>query len=201
MALKPLSDEAELLAMIAAGDQRAFTKMFNHYQRDLYLFSKSVTKSEEAAVEVVQDVFLKIWSARTELSSIDNFPAFLNRIVRNHSLNVLRKIGRENRLRYPLKADQTGLENVLPDQTTHQELDYNDAVRLLNTVLAELPTQQRLVYQLCHVEGLKYEEAALKLGISVETVRVHMKRAIRKIRIQFANHAILYPLLIIALAR
>lgn len=201
MATKPLDNEAALLAKIAEGDQRAFTIIFNHYQRDLYLFSKSLTKSEEAALEVVQDVFLKVWSNRMQLGEIANFAAYLNRIVRNHSLNVLRKIAREAKSLSSLKSDQEEVSNAVADLATHQQLDYNDAMRLLDIALGDLPAQQRQVYQLCHVEGLKYEEAAQALGISIETVRVHMKRALQKIRLHFRNHAMLYPMLIIALAK
>lgn len=199
MALKPLGNEVELLAKIAIGDQRAFTIIFNHYQRDLYLFSKSLTKSEEAALEVVQDVFLKIWSVRTELLTIDNFAAYINRVVRNHSLNVLRKITRENKSVAHPERDHDEISDIIVDQATQQQLDYNDTIRFLDQALSDLPAQQRQVYDLCHIQGMKYEEVAQMLGISIETVRVHMKRAIRKIRLHFVRYVILYPLLLFTL--
>ncbi len=201
MASRPLYNEQELLAEIAKGDQRAFTTLFNHYQRDLFLFSKSLVKSDDAAIEAVQDVFLKIWTRRAELLTIENFAAYLNRIVRNHSLNLLRKMSRELTTGSWRKVEAEEDHFPLVDQATHQQLDYNDAIRVLEMALAELPAQQRKVYELCHKQGLRYEEAAKVLGISIETVRVHMKRALQRIRWHFRKHAILYPLLIIALSR
>lgn len=91
MAVNHLVNEVEILALIAEGDQSAFTILFNHYQRFVFSFGKKITHSEESAGEVVQDIFLKIWLARESLPEVKNFGAYLNRLVRNHSLNVVRR--------------------------------------------------------------------------------------------------------------
>lgn len=199
MPLKPLSNESELLAKIAGGDQRAFTVLFNHYHHDLFVFSKKLSKSEELALEIVQDVFLKIWSVRDKLTELDNFSRYLNTVIRNHSLNVIKRIAVREKpmLNSSINSDEfvdtTGID------FTQQKLDYNDCFQILNEALDTLAPQQRKVYELCHIEGLKYEEAAQKMDISIETVRAHMKKALYKIREHFGKNAILYPLLILAL--
>ncbi|POY37912.1 RNA polymerase subunit sigma-70 [Solitalea longa] len=201
MTLKPLSNEKELLAKIAEGDQRAFTLLFNHYHKNLFLFSIRLTKSEDVALEIVQDVFLKIWSVREKLVEVDSFGGYLSRIVRNHALNTLRQIARQAKSLAVVPIDSEDFEDPTACNLTDQQLDYNQALFVLKGALESLAPQQKLVYQLCHIEGLKYEEAAQALNISPETVRAHMKKALSKIREHFRKNAILYPLLIVALSK
>lgn len=199
MPLNPLSNERELLAKIAGGDQRAFTVLFNHYHHDLFVFSKKLSKSEEVALEIVQDVFLKIWSVREKLTELDNFGGYLMRVVRNHALNVIRQIARREKPILNSSIDAGDFVDTIGFDVTQQKLDYNDSLQILNEALDTLAPQQRQVYQLCHIEGLKYEEAAQQMGISIETVRAHMKKALYKIREHFGKNAVLYPMLILAL--
>lgn len=70
MPIVALHHEQELLSKIANGDQHVFTTVFNHYRRNLHLFTKSLTKSEEDALEVERDLFLKIWANRCNLTAI-----------------------------------------------------------------------------------------------------------------------------------
>lgn len=189
-----LNNESELLKRIAFGDRRAFTEIFDFYQRYVYEYGRKLTKSDDQAGEIVQDVFLKIWLNREGLASIDNFGAYLNTIVKNHSLNVLRKIAndfkRAKELLFLVK------ESV---ESTNEQLDYNESKRLLNQAIADLPAQQRTAYILCHVEGLKYEQAAEKMNISSRTVQAHMGQALKHIREHFKKHTLAYPILFAAL--
>lgn len=196
MAVSPLHQESELLAMVADGDQHAFTRLFNHYQKDVFVLSKRLTHSEDQALEVVQDIFIKIWLGREKLRQVDNFGGYLNRVVRNHSFDVLKQLARESASQLSFQQHATEIED-----STIRELDYKDALNLLNEALEGLAPQQKLVYKLCHQEGMKYEEAAQQLNISTETVRAHMKQALKKIREHFRKHSVLYPMLVLALCR
>jgi RNA polymerase sigma-70 factor (family 1) len=194
MIIKSLFDESELIRRIAEGDQHAFTIIFKHYQRFVFSFSKKITASDESATEVVQDIFLKIWLNRENLAKITNFGAYLNRLVRNHSLNVVRKQLQENKY-----AIEIGSAFSEADESTILQLDYNDTHNLLNQAIAELSPQQRMVYQLCHQQGLKYQEAAIQMNISPQTVNAYMKDALKKIRFHFKKYTHIYPFLILIL--
>jgi RNA polymerase sigma-70 factor (family 1) len=194
MTVKSLFDESELIRRIAEGDQRAFTIIFKHYQRFVFSFSKKITSSDESAGEVVQDIFLKIWLNRENLAEVNNFGAYLNRLVRNHSLNVVRRQLQENKY-----ATELGITFSEADESTMLQLDYNEINNLLNQAIAELSPQQRMVYQLCHQQGLKYQEAAIQMNISPQTVNAYMKDALKKIRVHFKKHTHIYPFLILIL--
>lgn len=194
MAPQTLADEHELLAKIAEGDQYAFTVVFNHYKRYVYVSGRRLMHSDELAEEVVQDIFLKIWLVREQLSAVQNFGAYLNRLVRNHSFNVLRQLAQEAKSVVKLASP---LADV--DYSTIESLDHREAARILNEALGHLSPQQRLAYDLCHVSGMKYQDAAAQMNISTETVRTHMKEALKKIRNHFRSNGSVYSLLIVTL--
>jgi RNA polymerase sigma-70 factor (ECF subfamily) len=191
---RQLKNEEELLARIGMGDQRAFTEIFDFYQRYVYDYGRKLTKSEDQASEIVQDVFLKIWLNREKLNEVENFGAYLNRVVKNHSLNVIRKLAQDARSATHLK------NNILESESsTDKILDYNESNRILTQAIENLSPQQRTAYTLCHKEGLKYEEAAKRMNISSRTVQAHMGQALKYIREHFNKHALAYPALFAAL--
>lgn len=194
MAVQPLPNESGILAQIAAGDKRAFTQLFKHYNRLVYSFSKRITESDDIALEVVQDIFIKLWLNRENLATVNNFAAYLNRVVRNHSLNVVRQQLQHARMAAQISSVYTDWDN-----STAMQIDLNEAKRILNQAIDGLSPQQRMVYELCHQQGLKYAEAAERMNISPQTVNSYMKDALKKIRLHFRKHAMLYPLLVLAL--
>ncbi len=187
---RQLKNEEELLVRIARGDQRAFTEIFDFYQRYVYDYGRNLTKSEDQASEIVQDVFLKIWLNREKFNEVKNFGAYLNRVVRNHSINVIRKLAQDAR-----SATQLKINTQESDNSTDKILDYNESNRILTQAIENLSPQQRTAYTLCHIEGLKYEEVAKKMNISSRTVQAHMHQALKHIREHFNKHALTYPTL------
>jgi RNA polymerase sigma-70 factor (family 1) len=183
MAVKPLYDETELLAKIAAGDRRAFGLLFEQYHALVFTIAYKLTRSRGNAKAVVQDVFLKIWNKRGTLQDIENFGAYLNRSARNQSIDALRVIAREALRNVGLQEKQ--LQEG--DSRTEQDLEFREAGRMVGLALETLSPQQRKVYQLCREQGLKYEEAASRLGLSPGTVHSHMKQALKHIRAYLKN--------------
>lgn len=191
MAIKPLHNESELLAKIAMGDETAFSDIFDYYQKYVFSFGRKLMRSEEIAEEMIQDVFIKIWQNREKLSEVDNFGGYLNVLVRNHSFNLLRQLANQQK-----NGDEILLSFSDEDNNTQQTIDYRETVRILEEVLANLPEQQKKVYSLCHLDGLKYEEAAQKMNISVATVHYHMKLALKNIRHHLAKEGLSYQILL-----
>lgn len=191
MALNPLDHEYAILEKIASGDHHAFCVLFDHYHRYIYAFGRKLTRSDDQAQEIVQDIFLKIWTGREKLTGIDHFEAYLTRLVRNQAYTVLRKHMLLNRLSNEIMETQSPEFNDL-----NTEIDYRETVVLLNDAIQQLTEQQRRVYELCHQQGLKYDDAAKELNISADTVHYHMKLALRTIREHFKKNAFIYPLLI-----
>lgn len=167
---------------VAASDPLAFRELFELYAGKVHTFAFKLTHAEITAEEIVQEVFIKVWMHRQELSAIEYFPSYLYTITRNHAFNVLKRLAREATAKHRLEREL---------QKTHEETEeaviYQDYQRLLDTVIDRLPPKQRQVYSLCHQQGLKYEEAAHRLNISRLTVKTHMQQALRTIKTHFSS--------------
>lgn len=177
-------NETDLLVQVANGNENAFRRIFDYYWNHIYSVAFAFIKSPVLAEEIVQDVFLKVWQKRDQLPSVDNFPAYLFIMARNHIYNSLRKKSTEQ----PFVDYMTQLfqeSSALPDQ----ELLLKETNRLINQALQQLPVQQRAVYELKRHEGLDQATIAEKLNISRLTVKSHMNKALHFIRHYLQTHA------------
>lgn len=189
--MQPVTNEKELLLKIAEGDESAFKDLFHSWRDKLYFFVLRITHSSEMAEDLLQDVFMKIWTNRATLSSIQHFDAYIYQMSRNQAISGMRRMAQETMILAELKKPQT--EAVTDDTIVHRELNNK-----FQAILRKLPTQQRLVYTLTHLQGLKHEEVAQQLKISSSTVKNHMTRALCTIRQELLQHLemiIIYMLL------
>lgn len=192
MATKPLDNEAELLAKIASGDQHAFRIIFEKYHNKVYTYASRILTEDMLAEEVVQETMLKIWTLGQKLTGIDNLDAYLKATARNKSIDMLRRIEQQHQIETEQSADWTEQSNE-----TEEQILLNDTRRVLTQAISQLPDQQRRVYELCHLQGMKYEEAATELQLSVETVKFYMKLALRFLRSYLSTHTDVAVFLII----
>lgn len=183
MVLKPFYSDTELLKKIAVGDEHAFTLFYYRYNKTIYLFAYRIVDSEALAEELMQEIMLKIWTLGDELLKIDHIGNYLRVMCRNRCYNQLRQLRREAGKNKMAAADWDEESNE-----TEERILLNDAKSLLEEAIAKLPPQQREVYNLCHIQGLKYEEVAAKLNISVFTVQSYMKIALRSVRNSMRNY-------------
>jgi RNA polymerase sigma-70 factor (family 1) len=178
----------ELIIRVVQGDEIAFGQLFREYKNKLYSFIFHLSGSATIAEDVLQDVFLKIWRDRDQLTGIDNFNAYLYRMAQNTAINVLRRQSREALL-------LNEVQRLAPEGVQGDEL--LEVQTALHQAINNLPPQQRKVYQLGQEQGLTYEQIAGSLGISTSTVRNHMVQALKAIREFIAFH---FPSLLIYLA-
>jgi RNA polymerase sigma-70 factor (family 1) len=172
-----------VLRQVADGSEKAFTLLFKRYSGKVYSFALRLTRSEELAEEVVQEVFMKVWLNRETLTSVENFRAYLNRINKNHCLNIIRRLAQESRISLEISNQNTEYSHE-----TEEGIVYRDTKELVEQAILTLTPQQQKVYRPCHIDGLKYEEATAELNISPGTVHTHMKLALKAIR-QHLDHA------------
>jgi len=192
MAVLPLFEEKHLLDKVAKGDRRAFSVLFEQHQNLVFNIAYKLTRSRLLAKEIVQDVFLKIWNKQADLSEIKNFGAYVNTIARNQTIDALRVLAREA-LR-TVEIEDSLLKR--PDYQTEEEIQFRDTSRLIASAVQKLSPQQRKVYQLCHEQGLKYEEAAREMGVSPGTIHSHMKQALKNIRVYLEQADLLLLILL-----
>lgn len=177
MQIQKLNNEKLLLELIAQGDEPAFRVLFDHYRDKIFTVALKLTKSEISAQEIVQDVFLKIWTGRSKLGTIANFDAYLFIITRNLAFKILKSIARSHtNIEFTELSEKCGSQNA-SDLLFDKEYD-----QLLKTAIERLPNQQKKIYKLIKGEGLKREEVAQQLELRPETVKFYLAQAMKNIR-------------------
>lgn len=176
-------DENILLPLIAEGDETAFTILFNHWHQRLGDYVFRLTGSMSLAEEIVQDVFVTIWSKRELLVKVNNAGSYIFRLSRNKTLNSLRQTARE-RVR---NAEWIKLSAV-----TDNEPNLEQFFSLIDEAVEKLPPQQQRAWILSRRDGLIYEEVAHQMQLSRETVKRHIHLSIRFITNYVKQHAELH---------
>jgi RNA polymerase sigma-70 factor (family 1) len=170
----------ELLRLVSDGDQQSFEVLFRRHWGSVFETSRRILRSEHLAEEAVQEVFLRMWRKRERLSDIRCFDSYLFTSVRNHVLNVLRKSGaRIERLDMQVEGvpdNGMGLEH---------QLQQKDLLSLIDEAVNGLPRQQRIAFRLAHQSGLGVNDIGMAMGISRNSVRTHLARALQSLRSQF----------------
>jgi RNA polymerase sigma-70 factor (ECF subfamily) len=186
------ADEKLLLEQVAAGNEKAFAILIGRYWNNIYAQALTYVSSTHHAQDIVQDVFLRIWEKRTQLQHIDRFDAFLFIVARNLIISELRKkIAAPLPKEWPEEAREL---TALPDQ----QLALKQLQNNLANAIAQLPPQQKTAYLLSRDEGLSFEKIAQRMGISRETVKKHIGKALNSIRTFISLHADTLPFLTVA---
>lgn len=181
MAAAPEPPAVSLVSRLRAGDREAFEEVFRAYYGRLADYARGLVGSQDAAEDVVQEVFVTLWVTRDRVTTPDNLAAYLYRSVRNRGLNYLR----HSRLVADFQARQT---REAPVGTAPADWDVEQAEigQALAQAVAALSPRCREVFQLSRDRGLTYPEIARTLGISVKTVETLMGRALKSVRARLA---------------
>ena len=159
------------------GDEKAFTSLYYKYHRKIYYSALKMTKSEDLAFDVTQEVFLKVWDMRATLNPEKNFASFISVICRNLIFDMFKKATTEEKLKKEL------LQFAEISETGEEEEDFYETYKiLLDKAIAMLPPQRRIVFEFCKLQEKTYEEVAHKMNISRSTVQDHIVKANKFIR-------------------
>lgn len=175
--------DEQLLALLAQGDQAAFTIVYNRYRDKLYSFAYDLSRSEEKARDIVHDVFARLWENRAALSGREIVGSYLYQMTRNRQIDQLRRFAKETLILAELTRDKSAGPPG-PDDL----LDYREMQATLQVMIERLPARQREVYRLHRDQGLSYAEIAAQLGLSASTVENHFTRALQTLRTLLHRH-------------
>ncbi|HEX9563312.1 MAG TPA: RNA polymerase sigma-70 factor [Gemmatimonadaceae bacterium] len=171
--------DAELVRRIRAGDERALGAVFRSHYAGMASFVQRFVRSPDVAEELVQDVFLKLWTKREHLAEIETLRTYLFRAARNTALNHLRRVKLERRWQ-----DEQGMVDDPPAAFAADEDASEQEVALaVQQAINRLPPRCREIFLLSRDGGLTYAEIALSLEISVKTVETQMGRALKSLRV------------------
>ncbi len=171
---------AGLIHRIRNNDTRAFRTLFKMFYEPLVRHAYRYVRNPQAAEDIVSDIFLKIWEKRHELTINKSVKAYLYSMVRNHSLNYLKR----NRLE---TSDIYSLDiRILSDNSPEKSFQISELKEHIEKAIIELPKRTREVFVMHRYDNLKYSEIAEILNIKEGTVETHMVRALRYLRNRLA---------------
>lgn len=183
----------QLFELLKCGDEGAFAEIFSRYDRRIYRFILKMVKDNSIATDVTQEVFIRIWTKREQLSEVHNMEAYIFTIASNLTLNQIKKRLRERQVREKLQAQWRQNKSSDADNL----LLLHDCETLVSKVVEQLPPQQKRIYRLSREEGLNYEEISQTMKISPNTVRNHLVKALQTIRIYIEKQGQIFNLLFI----
>ena len=174
--------EFELLKRLQSGDQLAFEALYQNYSKEIYRKLVKMVKNVTFAEELTQDVFVKIWNKREVIAIDQPFRYYLLTLTNNIVNDFYRKVARDRKLQDEIIAASTELYNP-----TEDHIYYKESKELMDEAIDSLPPQQKLVFQMCKMEGKSYDEVSKLLGISTSTISNHIVKATKSIKIYFFN--------------
>lgn len=162
----------------------------------LLAYGCTMLRDEDAAEELVQNMFMKIWEKRELLKPETSVKAYLYKCVHNEALNYIKhqsiKTKYQNYATYSINSKS---------EPASSRVELSELELKLRQALNELPEQCRTIFQLSRYEELKYREIAEQLGLSIKTVENQMGKALKLLRIKLADYIMLFILALPAMIR
>lgn len=169
---------------LRAGDESAWRELFYRHYPVMCYVAESYLHDSYLAEAVAQDVMVHLWENRSHLSIHTSLRSYLLQSVRNRSLDFIKVRGRRKDTDRIGPDSAEAFHNEQPlSKILEQELEQS-----LSRSVDALPEESRIVFKKSRLEGLKYHEIAQELGISVNTVKYHMKRALALLREEFSKY-------------
>lgn len=167
------SDSVILLKALSRRDLKAFEFVYRHSRNRLYVLALSILRDEDAARDLIQDLFIDLWYFRIFETITISLNAYLFQSVRNRAYNYKDKIRTQDKLK----------QNYIPQETeTYYPLENEELGKIIHEAIDRLPKMAGRVFRMQYIDKLTHVEIAEKLGISKYTVSSHMDRALKKLR-------------------
>jgi RNA polymerase sigma-70 factor, ECF subfamily len=187
-----LSKDSELAgaikALVIAGERDAardrFSQLVAGQQRRALRIAYQYLRDAHDADEAVQDAFVKVFTHITTYREDLPFEVWFTRILVNGCLDMRKSRARRLRWALPMSAaaDAPPSDPAAPQPSPEDRLVASERAREISAAVELLPERQRTVFTLCHVAEHSTAEVSQALGLSEATVRVHLFRAVRKLR-------------------
>jgi RNA polymerase sigma factor (sigma-70 family) len=165
-------DDNECVTRAQRGDKSAFTELVARYQDRIYRFLVRLTRSEDDALELTQETFLRAFQALTRWQPHALFSTWLFRVARNLAFDLLR---RHKHVEFVQLEDDLDISD--PGSEPDAALATAQRYRMLEAALARLPAEHREILLLREIEEMSYEEIAAVLGLNPGTVKSRIARA------------------------
>ena len=170
----------KLVKSAVKGDQEAFKKLVNKYQKPLYFHVLKMVKEHEQVEDLIQEAFVKAFDNLATYNTDYAFSTWLYRITTNHTIDYLRKKKlKTTSINDPVKTKEGEMQIELGDKQAETDRDIirSQRQKIIHHAINNLPEKYRVVIQLRHIEELSYQEISEQLDLPLGTVKAHIFRA------------------------
>ncbi|ERJ57698.1 hypothetical protein M472_02855 [Sphingobacterium paucimobilis HER1398] len=185
--------ERELLIRLKSGDTDAYNTLYDRYSLFFYQRIRSLVKIDTIAQDILQDVFIKIWDRRAQIQEDKSFKSYLYRIAQNEVYDHYRRVSLDHKAQEEITMHM-GF-SFQDDTILHKEVQEH-----IDLAIQQLPPKQRLIFELCKIEGKTYKEASEILQISESTVNAQIVSATKKVKLYLSNSGI-WSLLLLSILK
>ena len=168
------ADEEKIWRSIQQKDGQAFEQYYKEHYRIFFLAACHYLKDAGQAEEIVNDVFVRLWEGAATIQIESSLKAYIYRAVINRSLNELHKTKRD-------QQNQKEFSRRPEDRVEMKAMEDNELKISLYKAVDQLPEQCRKVFRMSRFEGLKQQEIADRLDISIKTVKNHITHALKQL--------------------
>ena len=180
------SHDGELLSLVRQGEGEAFRAIMQRYNRRLYRIARGVMRDDAEAEDVVQEAYMRAYTALGDFRGESGLATWLTRIVLNEAMGRLRRRRPTEELEVLDSIPQESRVVMFPGVSAMSDPETAAARaeirRMLERAVDELPDPFRLVFVMRDVDGMSIEETAAHLDIRPETVKTRLHRARRLLR-------------------
>ena len=167
----------EIIKRIRQGDVKQFESLFRSSYVSLVRYATSFVRDHDSAEEIVQDLFFKLWNERDRITIENSLNGYLFRSVHNRCIHLL-----EHRKVIEKHERETVIGQKRSIESVSEQVQYNELQSSVAKILERLPERCGKIFCMNRFEGLKYNEIAEKLAISVKTVEADMGKALKEFR-------------------
>jgi RNA polymerase sigma factor (sigma-70 family) len=147
-------------------------------RQKLYRFAYHLLGDVEDAMDITQDVMVKVWQQQEKMGELENMEAWCMRITRNLSLDKIKS----KSYRRSEDLDKAGELPAGRQENPDVAAEHQDTMKRVHSTIAELPEKYRTIIQLRDIEGHSYQEIAEILEIDLGEVKVNLHRARKAVR-------------------
>jgi len=188
--------EIDIINTLKKGGPDALQSLLKQFYSPLCLFAERLVANKAAAEDIVGESFIKLWNKRNDFETTQNIKAFMYITVRNACLNYIKQLKRDS-----LNQKQLAYLTSEKEEFVLNEMIRAEVLKEIMNEINNLPEQCGKVLKLAYLEGLRNQEVAKVMNISVHTVKNQKARAIQLLKTRFRDRDILALLLLCTLLR
>lgn len=180
-------DERDLILKLQNSNHKAYEIIFKQHYAFLCAVAYEYVHDEHNSESIVDDVMLSLWEKRKQIPVIKSIRGYLMRAVRNQAIDFIRA---EHPFRSVDITDKQYQNCFAPDEDVFAQLVSLELKAQIQQVVNHLPEECRKVFILSRFEGKSHQEIANELGISVNTVKYHIKNALSALRENLTDYVL-----------